>query len=143
MVAQRTKPEAPAEGPTVVPSRRSTRSTPARPAPAGTPRSSGNGTRTATRRPATRATGPSVESMAKDLLAAVKRHDSDIDLDRIRRAIDFAIEAHGEQVRASVEPYVTHPIAAAQILAVLQADPAASHTAALHHGSEDAESDVP
>ncbi|HEY2887397.1 MAG TPA: hypothetical protein VGJ17_02175, partial [Candidatus Limnocylindrales bacterium] len=60
---------------------------------------------------------PAVATLARDLLAAIKRRDPDVDLGPIRQAIDFAIEAHGDQQRASGEPYVTHPIAAAQILA--------------------------
>jgi GTP diphosphokinase / guanosine-3',5'-bis(diphosphate) 3'-diphosphatase len=81
--------------------------------------------------------------MAKDLLAAVKRHDPDADLASIQRAIDFAVEAHGDQQRASGEPYVTHPIAAAQILADLQVDAVAIQAALLHDVPEDTEYDLP
>src|SRR5829696_2717030 len=56
---------------------------------------------------------PSVETLTKRLLDSVRRHDDDADLAAIQRAVDFAVEAHGDQKRASGEPYVTHPIAAA------------------------------
>jgi GTP pyrophosphokinase len=91
---------------------------------------------------ATRAVPP-VETLAKHLVASVRRGDDGVDLEPIRRAIAFAIEAHGEQKRASGEPYVTHPIAAAQILADLGIDPVAIEAALLHDVPEDTEYDLP
>jgi GTP diphosphokinase / guanosine-3',5'-bis(diphosphate) 3'-diphosphatase len=81
--------------------------------------------------------------MAKDLLGSIRRRDPDIDLGPVRAAIDFAIEAHGDQQRASGEPYVTHPIAAASILAGLDTDPIAIEAALLHDVPEDTEYDLP
>jgi GTP pyrophosphokinase len=78
-----------------------------------------------------------VEALGQHLIAAVKRHDPSADVTAIERAIEFAIEAHGEQKRASGEPYVTHPIAAAQILADLGIDPIAIQAALLHDVPED------
>src|SRR6185369_6132986 len=52
----------------------------------------------------------SLEALGEQLIASVLRHDDDADVEDVRRAIEFAIEAHGEQKRASGEPYVTHPI---------------------------------
>ena len=49
------------------------------------------------------------------------------------------VEAHANQVRASGEPYVTHPIASAQILAELGIDPVAVSAALLHDVPEDTE----
>ncbi len=57
----------------------------------------------------------------------------------VDRAFDLAIEAHSSQVRASGEPYVTHPIASAQILADLGIDPVAVSAALLHDVPEDTE----
>ena len=51
----------------------------------------------------------------------------------------MAAEAHGNQTRASGEPYVTHPIAAAEILAELGVDPIAIEAAVLHDVPEDTE----
>ncbi|HYN70361.1 MAG TPA: bifunctional (p)ppGpp synthetase/guanosine-3',5'-bis(diphosphate) 3'-pyrophosphohydrolase [Candidatus Eisenbacteria bacterium] len=82
------------------------------------------------------AVGP-IEALGHHLTAAVKRHDAAADVSAIERAIEFAIEAHGDQKRASGEPYVTHPIAAAQILADLGIDPIAIQAALLHDVPED------
>ena len=49
----------------------------------------------------------------------------------------FAVEAHGTQVRASGEPYVTHPAEAALILADLGLDAATLVAALLHDVPED------
>ena len=61
------------------------------------------------------------------------------DLGPVERAYDLAVEAHAGQVRASGEPYVTHPIASAQILADLGIDPVADTAALLHDVPEDTE----
>jgi len=52
-------------------------------------------------------------------------------------AFDFAVQAHGEQLRASGEPYVTHPAEAALILADLGLDAATLAAALLHDVPED------
>ncbi|HUQ43102.1 MAG TPA: bifunctional (p)ppGpp synthetase/guanosine-3',5'-bis(diphosphate) 3'-pyrophosphohydrolase [Candidatus Limnocylindria bacterium] len=72
-------------------------------------------------------------------MTSVVRYDADADIATLKRALDFAIEAHGEQKRASGEPYVTHPIASAQILAELGIDPIAIQAALLHDVPEDTE----
>jgi guanosine-3',5'-bis(diphosphate) 3'-pyrophosphohydrolase len=86
---------------------------------------------------------PTVKAMSAALIDTLKRHDPQGDLAALERAIDFAIEAHGDQKRASGEPYVTHPIAAAQILADLGIDPIAIQAAILHDVPEDTEYDLP
>src|SRR5262249_14453634 len=94
----------------------------------------------ATAAPAARpARKSSIENLGDQLVAAILRHDDDADVKDVRRAIEFAIEAHGSQKRASGEPYVTHPIAAAQILADLGMDPVAIQAALLHDVPEDTE----
>ncbi|RLT23551.1 MAG: bifunctional (p)ppGpp synthetase/guanosine-3',5'-bis(diphosphate) 3'-pyrophosphohydrolase [Chloroflexi bacterium] len=52
-------------------------------------------------------------------------------------AFDFAVQAHGEQLRASGEAYVTHPAEAALILADLGLDAATLAAALLHDVPED------
>jgi GTP pyrophosphokinase len=59
------------------------------------------------------------------------------DVETVRRAYDFAVEAHGEQTRKSGEPYVNHPLAAAETLAELHMDPATIVAALLHDVPED------
>jgi GTP pyrophosphokinase len=105
--------------------------------PPKTPRAGG-------RRPATpgadRPTGrKSFGPLRRDLLAALERHYPQADLGPVGQAFDLAIEAHGDQRRASGEPYVTHPIASAQILADLGIDPIAVEAALLHDVPEDTE----
>ena len=57
----------------------------------------------------------------------------------IGAAFDLAVEAHEGQRRATGEPYVTHPIASAQITAELGIDPVAVQAALLHDVPEDTE----
>ena len=80
--------------------------------------------------------------MTRHLLASIQRRDPDADIEAIKRAVAFAIEAHGDQRRASGEPYVTHPIASAQILADFLLDPIAIEAALLHDVPEDTEYDL-
>jgi GTP diphosphokinase / guanosine-3',5'-bis(diphosphate) 3'-diphosphatase len=80
-----------------------------------------------------------VELQGDQLIKVVLAQDPDADVGRIQRAIDFAIEAHGDQRRASGEPFVTHPIASAQILAEIDIDPVAIEAALLHDVPEDTE----
>ncbi|MBN1400108.1 MAG: bifunctional (p)ppGpp synthetase/guanosine-3',5'-bis(diphosphate) 3'-pyrophosphohydrolase [Anaerolineae bacterium] len=60
-------------------------------------------------------------------------------LAEINRAIDFAAEAHGEQRRASGEPFVIHPLQVAGILADLQMDLPTIVAGLLHDVLEDTE----
>src|SRR4051794_6135081 len=53
----------------------------------------------------------------------VARHFPQADLTKIREAYTFAVDAHGDQRRASGEPYVSHPLAVAKTLADLGLDP--------------------
>ena len=80
-----------------------------------------------------------VKDLREPLLAALRAHHPQADLDPVSRAFDFAVEAHTRQKRASGEPYVTHPIASAQILADIGIDPVAVMAALLHDVPEDTE----
>jgi GTP pyrophosphokinase len=99
-------------------------------------RSAGRTAATGTPRPATRRP---FEPLRKTLLASLERHYPQADLEPVGRAFDMAVEAHAGQKRASGEPYVTHPIASAQILADLGIDPIAVQAALLHDVPEDTE----
>ncbi|GMA51948.1 hypothetical protein GCM10025857_33050 [Alicyclobacillus contaminans] len=59
------------------------------------------------------------------------------DLALIRRAYAYAEEAHRGQLRKSGEPYITHPVAVATILAELQLDAVTLAAALLHDVVED------
>ncbi|WP_422723718.1 RelA/SpoT family protein [Jeotgalibacillus soli] len=58
-------------------------------------------------------------------------------VDLVKRAFDFAAEAHKEQFRKSGEPYIIHPIQVAGILANLQMDPSTVAAGFLHDVVED------
>jgi GTP pyrophosphokinase len=73
------------------------------------------------------------------LLASIVEHHPTADLAAVEAAFDLAVEAHTGQRRATGEPYVTHPIASAQILAELGIDPVAIQAALLHDVPEDTE----
>jgi GTP pyrophosphokinase len=61
------------------------------------------------------------------------------DIEHVRVAIDFSRDAHQGQVRQSGDPYVTHPINVARILAPLHIDLQAIIAALLHDVVEDTE----
>ncbi|MBV9085766.1 MAG: bifunctional (p)ppGpp synthetase/guanosine-3',5'-bis(diphosphate) 3'-pyrophosphohydrolase, partial [Acidobacteriaceae bacterium] len=59
------------------------------------------------------------------------------DVERLHRAFVFAMERHGAQKRKSGEPYITHPIAVANILLDMQMDTVCLQTGLLHDVVED------
>lgn len=73
----------------------------------------------------------------EDLLAKVKRYQPTADLALIRKAYQFADEAHQGQLRESGEPFITHPLAVAQILADLELDDTTIVAGLLHDVVED------
>ncbi|HET7701850.1 MAG TPA: bifunctional (p)ppGpp synthetase/guanosine-3',5'-bis(diphosphate) 3'-pyrophosphohydrolase [Candidatus Limnocylindrales bacterium] len=98
--------------------------------------------RTATSTASPRATTPGEVDLAAlrtQLVETVRKHYPQSDLAPVERAFDLAVEAHAEQKRATGEPYVTHPIASAQITAELGIDPVAVTAALLHDVPEDTE----
>ncbi len=71
------------------------------------------------------------------LLAHVKTYNAEINTERIERAYRVAERAHAGQMRASGEPYVTHPLATAKILTDLYMDEDTIIAALLHDVPED------
>src|SRR5208283_4808180 len=59
------------------------------------------------------------------------------DLDVVRRAHALAAKAHESQRRLSGEPYITHPVAVATIIADLGLDTVSAAAALLHDAVED------
>ena len=77
-----------------------------------------------------------------ELVERVRAYDPNVDERLLNRAYVFAMEAHGEQKRASGDPYFTHPLAVAAILTELRADPASVATALLHDTVEDTDATI-
>ena len=72
-----------------------------------------------------------------DILDSVGKYSTDADLDVIMRAYVFSAKAHAGQVRKSGEPYLTHPLAVAGILAEWKMDVDTIATGLLHDTMED------
>ncbi|HXC60584.1 MAG TPA: bifunctional (p)ppGpp synthetase/guanosine-3',5'-bis(diphosphate) 3'-pyrophosphohydrolase [Steroidobacteraceae bacterium] len=73
----------------------------------------------------------------KELLAKAEQYLPPEQVARIREAADFGAEAHQGQKRLSGEPYIAHPLAAAEILADLHLDADTIVGAILHDVIED------
>jgi GTP diphosphokinase / guanosine-3',5'-bis(diphosphate) 3'-diphosphatase len=82
---------------------------------------------------------PDLEALRRDLYDAILAEHPGVNLDGVGQAFDLAVAAHEGQPRATGEPYVTHPIASAQLLAELGLDPVAIQAALLHDVPEDTE----
>ena len=83
--------------------------------------------------------GPDLEALRASLYAAILEEHPGADLEPVGRAFDLAVAAHEGQKRATGDPFVTHPIASAQILAELGIDTIAIQAALLHDVPEDTE----
>src|SRR5437016_5274828 len=73
----------------------------------------------------------------EDILAKVEKHHPGDSLDLIRRAYIFSAKEHKGQVRASGEPYLTHPLEVANILAEMKMDATTVSVGLLHDVVED------
>jgi RelA/SpoT family (p)ppGpp synthetase len=72
-----------------------------------------------------------------ELIEKVRSYDPDADEGLINRAYVFSMKAHGAQMRASGDPYFSHPIEVAGILTDLKLDDETIVTAILHDTIED------
>jgi (p)ppGpp synthase/HD superfamily hydrolase len=72
-----------------------------------------------------------------ELVEKVRSYDPDADEGLINRAYVFSMKAHGDQQRASGDPYFSHPIEVAGILTDLKLDDQTIATAILHDTIED------
>ncbi|MEW8977123.1 MAG: bifunctional (p)ppGpp synthetase/guanosine-3',5'-bis(diphosphate) 3'-pyrophosphohydrolase [Symbiobacterium sp.] len=71
------------------------------------------------------------------LLDKVREYNPSADVALIQRAFEFAAKAHEGQTRRSGEPYITHPLAVAEIVASLELDEESIAAALLHDVLED------
>src|SRR5262249_49098143 len=72
-----------------------------------------------------------------DLIERVKRYNPNASQALLNRASVYAMKAHGEQRRASGDPYFSHPLEVAAILTDLKLDDATIAAALLHDTIED------
>src|SRR5580700_3385671 len=73
----------------------------------------------------------------EEILDRVEKHHPGDNLDLIRRAYIFSAKEHKGQVRASGEPYLTHPLEVANILAEMKMDATTVSVGLLHDVIED------
>jgi guanosine-3',5'-bis(diphosphate) 3'-pyrophosphohydrolase len=72
-----------------------------------------------------------------ELLARIHSYNPQADLQVVRRAYEYSAHMHAEQKRESGEPYVTHPLNVALIIAQLKLDLPSIVTGLLHDVIED------
>ncbi len=77
--------------------------------------------------------------LLENLLEVLPENYSMMDREIIMRAYSYAENAHADQKRASGEPYITHCVAVAIILAEMHVQPAAVAAGLLHDTVEDTE----
>ena len=74
---------------------------------------------------------------AAGLIRRIRAYDPTADAAIVERAFEVALEAHAGQKRDNGEPYITHPLAVAGILAGFRMDVASICTGLLHDTVED------
>jgi len=74
-----------------------------------------------------------------ELVERVKKYNPNANEDLLNRAYVYAMKAHGEQKRASGDPYFSHPLEVAALLTDLKLDDATIAAALLHDTIEDTE----
>ena len=72
-----------------------------------------------------------------NLISMLKATGKNYDIDKIKKAAEYAAELHAGQFRVSGEPYISHPIAVAEIVAGLELDTNSICAALLHDTVED------
>ena len=74
-----------------------------------------------------------------ELVERVRKYNPNANEELLNRAYVYAMKAHGEQMRASGDPYFSHPLEVAAILTDLKLDDATIVAALLHDTIEDTE----
>jgi GTP pyrophosphokinase len=72
-----------------------------------------------------------------ELVERVRAYDPTVDEKLLNRAYEFSMQAHGTQVRASGDPYFSHPLEVAGLLTDMKMDATTIATALLHDTVED------
>ncbi|MBI3012895.1 MAG: bifunctional (p)ppGpp synthetase/guanosine-3',5'-bis(diphosphate) 3'-pyrophosphohydrolase [Elusimicrobia bacterium] len=79
----------------------------------------------------------SLETQFEAILKNVQSYLPDPDLSILKKAYDFSLRAHREQLRAGGDPFIIHPLAVAKILSDLQLDVPTLAAGLLHDVLED------
>lgn len=77
-----------------------------------------------------------------ELVERVRSYDPKVDETLLNRAYIYSMKAHGTQLRASGDPYFSHPLEVAGILTDMKLDSATIATALLHDVVEDTDAKV-
>ena len=78
-----------------------------------------------------------LEEKYRQFEETVKKNVPSANLSHVREAFDFARLAHGDQKRKDGTPFITHPLAAAEIIAEMSLDEESIIAALLHDTVED------
>ena len=73
----------------------------------------------------------------KELIKKVQNYNKFLNPKTLSKAYQFALNAHKNQTRDSGDPYLSHPVAVANILSDLKLDSATIATGLLHDTIED------
>ena len=73
-----------------------------------------------------------LDSRFEELVVKLRQNRPAEDADLLRRAYDFAAEQHRTQKRESGEPYLSHPLEVAHVLADMKLDITTLTAAILH-----------
>ncbi len=73
----------------------------------------------------------------EDLIKKVKNYNKFLNPETLSKAYTFALNVHKDQKRDSGDPYLSHPVAVANILTELKLDSATIATGLLHDTLED------
>src|SRR6266481_8244332 len=88
-------------------------------------------------KPPTRPKAPMMRQY--ELVERVRKYNPNTNEELLDRAYVYAMKAHGEQLRASGDPYFSHPLEVAAIVTDLKLDDATIVAALLHDTIEDTE----
>lgn len=78
-----------------------------------------------------------MEQLYQKLADTIVNYNQSADMERVRKAYEFAEQLHHSQVRLSGEPYIFHPLSVAVILAQMEMDTDTIIAALLHDTVED------
>jgi len=73
----------------------------------------------------------------EEIINALASYDTNCNKELVRKAIDFAVRYHGDQLRESGDPYYQHPLEVAYITTQMHLDSQSVVTALLHDTVED------